>query len=572
MAKKPEGGRYPNIVLILTDDQGWGDLSRTGNRNLSTPRIDGLAGDGAAFDSFYVQPLCAPTRAEVLTGRYFPRTGVRGVTRRAECLNLDEVTIGDVFRTAGYATGCFGKWHSGSAYPYHPNGRGFDEFFGFCCGHWSHYFDSTLERNGTELKSTGYIVDALTEEAMAFMENNRNRPFLCYVPFNTPHSPFQVPDRWYAKFADGELAMRHRDPDKERQEVTRSVLAMCENIDWNVGRLVDKAAELGLAEDTIFIYLSDNGPNGWRWNGGMRGRKGSTNEGGVRSPCSITWPGRIDAGLQVRQIAGAIDLLPTLADLADVHEMGPKPLDGVSLKPLLTGAGGAWPDRPVYAQSAKGDTTGIRTQQYRAGGHMCGLYDMTADIGQDRDLSKQEQATYERLLEQIEAWRADVLPGEPAERPIPTGYKEFPITQLAAQDGLPSGDITWSSIHPNASFFIDWHNIDDAIRWELDVENGGRYEATLMYSCPDSDVGAEVELACEGNRLRGKIEEAFDPPLKDKDDRVKRNESYEKEFKPLVLGELGLGKGRCDLHLRALSKPGECVMDLRAVRLRLLAT
>ena len=520
---------------------------------------------------FYVQPLCAPTRAEILTGRYFPRTGVRGVTRRAECLNLDETTIGDVFKAAGYATGCFGKWHSGSVYPYHPNGRGFDEFFGFCCGHWSHYFDSTLEHNGDEVKSEGYIVDVLTDKTMEFMEANRDRPFLCYVPFNTPHSPFQVEDRWFEKFRDADFEMRNREPDKEDLDVTRSVLAMCENIDWNVGRLVDKAAELGLEEDTIFIYLSDNGPNGWRWNGGMCGRKGSADEGGVRSPCSITWPGHIQSDSKVEQIAGAIDLLPTLADLADIEMIETNPLDGISLRPILLQTGEDWPERPVYAQSADGKVTSIRTQRYRAGGHSGGLYDMAQDIGQHVDLSDELPDLNRELRQSIESWRADVIPTDPQpDRPLPVGYAKFPRTHLNAQDGLPSGDITWSSIHPNASFFIHWHNAEDSIRWELDVKTAGTYEVTAMYTCRECDVGSTVEVDFAGEKLRATIDKPFDPPLKDGEDRIKRRESYEKEFTPLSLGRIRLAEGRGDLHLRALDKPGEEVCDLRALRLELV--
>ena len=192
----------PNIVIILADDQGWGDLSVNGNSNLSTPRIDSLAKDGALLERFYVCPVCSPTRAEFLTGRYHPRGGVHGVSTGGERLNLDEKTIGDTFKAAGYATGAFGKWHNGTQYPYHPNARGFDEFYGFCSGHWGIYFDPPLEHNGKLVQGKGFIIDDLTDHAMKFIEKNKRRPFFCYVPFNTPHSPMQVPDRFYRKFAN----------------------------------------------------------------------------------------------------------------------------------------------------------------------------------------------------------------------------------------------------------------------------------------------------------------------------------------------------------------------------------
>jgi len=329
--------RRPNIVVILADDQGWGDLSVNGNSNLSTPNIDSLARTGAIFDRFYVCPVCSPTRAEFFTGRYHPRGGVRGVSTGGERLDLDERTIGDTFKAAGYATGAFGKWHNGTQWPYHPNARGFDEYYGFTSGHWGSYFDPPMDHNGKPAKGKGYITDDLTDHAIQFIEKSKDRPFFCYVPYNTPHSPMQVPDRFYQKFAKADLKKRSHDASQEDLDFTRAALAMCENIDWNVGRILQRLDELKLADHTIVIYFSDNGPNSWRWNGGMKGRKGSTDEGGVRSPFLIRWPGRIPAGTRVPQIAGAIDLLPTLADLAGISMASQKPLDGISLTPLLLG-------------------------------------------------------------------------------------------------------------------------------------------------------------------------------------------------------------------------------------------
>ncbi len=561
----------PSIVVILTDDQGWGDLSLNGNANLATPHIDRMAREGAVFDWFYVQPVCAPTRAELLTGRWYPRTGVRGVQRRAEMLNLDETTLGDVFKRAGYATGCFGKWHSGSAYPYHPNGRGFDEFYGYCCGHWSHYFDSTLERNGQEVKAEGYLTDALTTEALRFIETHQAEPFLCYVPLNTPHSPFQVPDKWHRKFDDADLSLRCRPGEEEDLAATRCVLGMCENIDWNVGRLVDKVAELGLSDQTIFVYFSDNGPNTWRWNGGMRGKKGSTDEGGVRSPCVVRWPGRVPAGRRIAQIAGAIDVLPTLADLAGIDLAVEKPIDGVSLKPLLTGDAADWPDRPLFAHWSARQPVSVRTQEFRAGGPAAGLYRMAEDPCQECDLSQELPEVHAALMARIDAWRADALPPtEPDERPLPAGYPEFPHVYLNAQDGIPSGEITWSAIHPNASYFINWTRAEDEMRWDVDVRTAGKYRVTVYYTCPEGDEGSVIEAAFGNASVSARVEPAFDPPLRDDADRVPRVESYEKPFRPLELGVLDLPAERGDVVLRARSVAGGLVCDVRALRLELL--
>jgi len=563
--------RQPNVVIILTDDQGWGDLGFNGNANLATPNIDRLAERGTVLNYFFVQPVCAPTRAELLTGRYYPRTGVHGVTKRAEYMNLDETTLGDVFKAGGYATGCFGKWHNGSPYPYHPNGRGFDEFYGFCCGHWGHYFDGTVEHNGDETSFEGYINDAFTEEAMRFIKGHKEQPFLCYVAYNTPHSPFQVPDQWYSKFSDKELPQRHRDADKEKLDETRCVLAMCENLDWNVGRLVECVDALDLTRDTIFVHFSDNGPNTWRWNGGMRGKKGFCDEGGVRSPCILTWPGVIPAAKRISTIAGAVDLLPTLAGLAGVP-LPDTELDGLDLQPLLSGEGAHWPERALFAHAINNRFTSIRTQQYRAGGNAKGLFDMVADPKQEHDLATELPGVYKDLQTKIDAWQREVLPEKPTERVIPVGYRAFPLTVLNAQDGIASGKIRWSSIHPNASFFENWGDLNDFVHWEIEVQQDGMYEVEVRYTCPEKDIGAELQAVFKEEAAAATINTAFDPPLKNKQDRVARSESYEKAFMPLSLGEMRLQKGRGDFELRALKKPGENVCDIRAVRLRLIRT
>ena len=181
-------GRSPNVVLILTDDQGFGDVQSHGNKLIETPVHDRIASEGARFDRFYVSPVCAPTRASLLTGRYHIRTGVHGVTRGHEMMRADEVTIAELLKGAGYATGCFGKWHNGSQYPHHPNGQGFDEFLGFCAGHWNNYFDATLDRNGKKQKTNGFIIDALTDAAIDFIESNSDRSFFA-IFLTTHHTP-----------------------------------------------------------------------------------------------------------------------------------------------------------------------------------------------------------------------------------------------------------------------------------------------------------------------------------------------------------------------------------------------
>ncbi|MCB1230627.1 MAG: arylsulfatase [Verrucomicrobiae bacterium] len=563
---------HPNILVILSDDQGWGDLSLNGNTNLSTPNIDGLARDGVAFDRFYVCPVCSPTRAEFLTGRYHPRSGVYSTSAGGERMDLDEQTIAEVFRKAGYATAAFGKWHNGMQYPYHPNGRGFDEFYGFCSGHWGDYFSPLLEHNGELVTGEGFIIDDLTNHAMSFMADQKaaGKPFFVYLPLNTPHSPMQVPDEFWERFENKELELRNRDPEKEDIGHTRAALAMCENIDWNVGRLVAKLEELGIVDDTVVLYFSDNGPNGWRWNGGMKGRKGATDEGGVRSPLIVRWPGKVPAGKKIPQISGAIDLLPTLAEVAGISLESPKPLDGVSLVPLLTdpeGAGADWPNRMIFSHWK--NRVSVRTQRFRLD-HQGKLFDIPADPGQDKDVAAEHPDITNTLKEAVADWEKKVLAGyDQDDRPFVIGHPDVPWTQIPARDGIAHGTIERSNKFPNCSYFRNWTSVDDSITWDVEVGESGDYEVGIWYACPAADVGSTIELSLGENRLQGKIKEAHDPPLRGMEhDRIQRDESYIKDFQPMTLGTIHLDKGPGTLTLKAIEKPGAEVMEFRLMMLR----
>jgi arylsulfatase A-like enzyme len=563
--------KRPNVVVLLADDQGWGDLSINGNTNISTPNIDSLGKKGAVLERFLVCPVCSPTRAEFLTGRWHPRGGVWNVSTGGERLNLSEKTIADTFTAAGYKTAAFGKWHNGMQYPYHPRGRGFGEYYGFCSGHWGDYFDAPLEHNGVLVKGAGYIADDFTNHAIAFIAENRERPFFCYVPYNTPHFPAQAPDKFFAPFADADLKMRARNPKQEDLTDTRGSLAMTANLDWNVGRVLHRLDELKLAEGTIVVYFSDNGPNTWRWNGGMKGKKGATDEGGVRASFFIRWPGKIAEGKRVPQIASVTDLLPTLADLCDIKVVSTKPLDGKSLKPLLLGDSKVkWPDRMIFSHWA--GKVSVRTQQYRldTAGH---LFDMAADPAQDHDVAKEHPEITARLAKAAADYRANVLPGLHNNELLPftVGYPEFPITQLPARDGIGHGGVKRSAKAPNCSFFMNWTNKEDSITWDIQVATAGKYEAVVYYTCPKADVGSKVELSFNGSRTEATVSEAFDPPLygKEHDRAPRKTESYVKDFKPLPLGTLDIKPGRGLLTLKALNVPGKQVMDVRMIFLTL---
>jgi arylsulfatase A-like enzyme len=566
VAQPPTRSGLPNVVVFLADDQGYGDFSIIGNTNLRTPNIDRLAADGALLTHFYVSPVCSPTRAEFLTGRYHLRMGVTSTSEGKERFNLGETTIAEVFKQAGYATAAFGKWHNGMQYPYHPNGRGFDEFYGFASGHWGNYFSPTLEHNGQLVRGDGFIPDDLTNQAMAFIEKNKARPFFLYIPYNTPHSPMQVPDLYWDRFQDKALLKRGTEPEKENIEHTRAALAMCENIDWNVGRVLEKLKASGLERNTIVLYFNDNGPNGNRWRDGLKGQKGSTDEGGVRSPLFIKWPGIIPAGKRISEISGAIDLLPTLADLAGIAATSNHPRDGISLKSLILEGKPGREDRVIF--SHWNGRISARSQQYRFS-HNGELYDMLADPGQIHDLAKEKPELAANFKRRVEAWKSDVS-GQPGDkkRNFPVGHPDFKFTQLPARDGEAHGGIQRSNRFPNSSFFTNWNSVSGKITWPIEVVEDGVFEVEIYYTCPRGEEGSEIKLSFGNSSLVAKITEAHDPPLIGmENDRVKRMESYEKDFKPLKAGVMKLKKGEGELTLQAVSMPGAAVMDFRLLML-----
>ncbi len=560
----------PNIVVILTDDQGWGDLSLHGNPNLSTPRIDDLARQGAQIEHFYVCPVCSPTRAEFLTGRYHTRMGVFSTSAGGERFDADETTIADVFRGAGYATAAFGKWHNGMQHPYHPNARGFDDFYGFCSGHWGHYFSPMLEHNGRIVQGDGFLVDDLTGHAIEFIHDQKGKPFFVYLPLNTPHSPMQVPGKYWDRFKEKEIVP---DPAPENQkdvqlQHTRAALAMCENIDDNVGRILDYLERSKLADNTIVVYFCDNGPNGKRFNGGMRGRKGSTHEGGVRSPCFIRYPKSIKPATKVKRISAAIDLLPTLADFAGIELQSRKPLDGVSIKGDLEGDN-TIPDRFLF--SAWNGKSTVRSQTHRLQ-HNGALFEIESDPGEQNDVSKEQPLIAEKLRTALATWQKE-CPGKPAKsavlRPFPLGHPDAQWTQLPARDATASGTITRSNRYPNCTFMKNWTDTESSINWEVDVVAGGTFEVQMYYSCDADDVGSTVQLVCGESLIRATISEPNEVPLIGAaEDRFDRVEGYVRRWKPMDLGKMKLSPGRQLLSLKAVDVAGEEVANMRLLMFR----
>jgi len=553
----------PNILIILTDDQGWGDLSINGNTNLKTPNIDNIALNGASFERFYVSPVCSPTRAELLSGKFFVRSGVNGVTRGYERMNTDVKLISDFFKGKKYKTGAFGKWHNGSQPPYHPNNRGFDEFYGFTSGHWGNYFDPILEKNGKIIKTEGYINDVITNEAISFIKKS-NKPFLSFISYNTPHSPMQVPD----KYSDGkDILLRGRYSKRENIEKTKAAMGMIENIDENIGNVVRLLKEKGVYENTIIIFFSDNGPNGNRWNNDLKDRKGSTNEGGVRVPFFIQWPKNIKKGLKIKQISSVLDVFPTLLELTGNESLND--LDGMSLKRFLDSPSLLDDERTIF--SYWNNRISARNNNYILD-HENNLYDLVKDFSQYNPIEKDNNPHYQKLLNDKNEWLNKVVKPNKEQlkrRPFTINYNTANYTHLPARDAEINGDLKRSSIHANCSFIENWVNTNDYIFWEIDVLEDGINNIELYYTLEKESVGTEIALEFENQIIKKTIDEFHDPNLVGfEDDKIERIESYTKDFKKIKIGKMSFKKGLSRLKLKTTKKVGKKSIDFRLLILK----
>jgi arylsulfatase A len=553
--------RRPNVLLIITDDQGYGDLALHGNEQTSTPTLDKLGRESIRFDRFFVSPLCAPTRASLLTGRYSLRTGVSGVAEGQETMRAEEVTIAEALRDAGYRTGLFGKWHNGEHYPFTPNGQGFQEAFGFNLGHWNNYFDTTLKRNGRSVKTKGFITDVLTDAALKFISAKHDQPFFCYLSYNAPHAPFQVPDKYFDKYKA-----------KGLDDYLASVYGMVENVDDNVARVLGRLDELKLRDNTIVIFMTDNGPNGQRFNGGMRGVKGSLHEGGSRVPFFLRWPARFKQPRLIKQIVAHVDVFPTLLELSNAPKPETLPQDGRSLVPLLEGKEENWPDRMLFTQHRLNPNTGaVRTARYRIVNEGRGweLFDMESDPGQKKNIAAEQPEVTKRLTTAYEAWRLEVWPQTRSSRaPIPVGHAEENPVELPVPQSQFTGGLRYSGRHPNNAWLTNWTNVEATVEWELEVVKAGRYEVSLQYLCPKNSAGSRVRISVAGSATEVTIRETNGQQIKSPD-RVPRTEVYEMDWATLQTGAIRLPQGRTKLTVRALTKPGEVVMDLKSVALKM---
>jgi arylsulfatase A-like enzyme len=509
----------PNIVLIVSDDQGYGDLGVHGNPKLTTPHIDRLARDGVRFTSFYVSPVCSPTRASLLTGRYNYRTGVVDTYLGRSMMHPDETTLAEFLLKSGYRTGIFGKWHLGDNYPLRAMDQGFQESLvlnGGGIGQPSDpvggesYFDPMLRRNGDWVRTEGYVTDVITDAAIEFIRRSRLEPFFAYVAFNAPHTPLEVPPGKHAKYREMKL-QRTDFPDRGvtisatfDPDVTAKIYGMVENIDENVGRLLAALDELRLTERTVVIFMTDNGPQQPRYNAGLPGLKGTVHEGGIRVPFFVRWPGTLTPRASDR-IAAHIDVTPTLLDIAGASEARGGAFDGRSLLPLLRSESNDWPDRTLFFQWHRGDAPqkyrafAARNQRYKlmqpqgSGTNPLPdnlafrLYDIANDPFEQTDLSKAHPEIVSGLKADYERW-FDMV----------TGTRDY------ADGGIARINVGSPRENPVRLTRQDWRGPEAAWspkglgHWEVAVSAPGSYDVTVRFA--ELREPGTVRLAINGRR------------------------------------------------------------------------
>ena len=481
--KKNKTNEQPNIIIVMTDDQGYGDLGYHGNTTIKTPALDAFAANAVNFSNYHVGTTCSPTRAGLMTGRNCLRNGVWHTNAGCSLLNQNEVTIADVFSEAGYKTAMFGKWHLGDNYSFLPEQRGFQETFyhkgggvGQTPDYWGNdYQDDTYFRNGKPEKTSGYCTDVFFDEAISFIKKSKDAPFLCYLSLNAPHSPFNVPQEYYELYQE----------ETELLESQKRFYGMITNIDVNFGRLSKALESLGIVDNTILIFTTDNGTsNGYKfnrkekkwygYNALMKGTKTSEYDGGHRVPLIMQWnDGNFKAGKTYEGLAGHVDLLPTLVSLAGIEFTPQNTLDGINLTSYLKNNKAAermlvtdtqrnqWPE--------KGKQSSVMYHSWRlVNGNE--LYNVVNDPGQEMNVFDKHPEMVTQLQHYYDSWWAEAS-------------KEFEYSYIDIEPDRIN-TLTAHDIHVNS--ITAWHQSDvrkgtafDTGALSVNFKEAGTYEITL---------------------------------------------------------------------------------------------
>ncbi len=569
----------PNIVLILTDDQGYWDMGSYGNPTIETPVMDQLARDGVRLTHFYCSPLCTPSRSSLLTGRHYHRTGAFDTDGGYCAMHLDEVTVADVLQAQGYRTGLVGKWHLGFYMKYHPNARGFQDFFGFWRDGMMHrYFDPDQELyfNKELVEASGYCTDIFTDQAIDFIERNREQPFFLYLAYNASHHPYEVPDRYLQKYLRKGLEL----------DYDARIYGTIDCIDENLGRLLKAIDDYGLRKRTIVIFLSDNGGMSRHFTAGLRATKSTVYEGGIRVPFLARWPGKFPAGATVDAMAQHIDVLPTLCEITGAPLPAGRKIDGKSILPLLTHGGGESPHRYTYHQLTRvapalvvpspeqaalcryedqgpwphwaiRDAAGHKVVARTVGNPPAlqfELYDLSTDPGEAHDLASQFPDRVRELREEFAKWFAEVTAGQDFQPPpIQVGREdENPVSLDLNYRNATSQKLRVSTRHFNRNVIDNCSQTGDSITWPIEVVRSGRYAVTLSYGCGRGDAGGKLLVRVANSEFQC----ATQPT------------SGRNVYRTFEVGTLNLVEGNAAFEIKAVSIPGRELFALHRIWLK----
>ncbi len=532
----------PNVLVVITDDQGYGDLGAHGNPVLKTPNLDAFTKESVRLKRFHVSPVCSPTRSSLLTGQWHYRTGVVDTFIGRSMMRPGVPTLPEHLSAAGYRTGLFGKWHLGDHHPLRPEDRGFGSTL------WIHggglaqpsdlpgntggkeYFDPELTKNGTQTKAKGYCTDVFTDAALDFITANEAKPFFAYVAFNAPHGPYQVPAEDAAPYRKLDLTAeafpkigRPWSGGKVEALPIANAYGMIANLDANFGRLMKTLADKKLADNTVVIFLTDNGPGDARFNGGLRDRKGTVYDGGIRVPCYVRWPAKLKGGTEIDTPLAHVDITPTLLEMTGAKPAKDAKFDGVSFLPLLTGEKKALPDRTLFIQWHRGD----EPEKYRAFAAIgpkyklvqtagsweqknwkpkFELFDIPADEFEQTDLAEKRPDEVAKLKKQYEAWFADVTKLGFAPPRIPLGTEKEPTVRLTRQD--------WRG--PNAGW-----TATSVGHWVIEPTKDGEYEVVVQSKQAFTELTWETTTnKGQANKQGGTKEFTLTVPMTKKDEKV----------------------------------------------------
>lgn len=548
----------PNIVLIVTDDQGWWDVGINGNKVIRTPNLDKLARSGINFKRFYAQPVCAPTRAGLMTGRYYLRTGVYNTRFGGDTMRGEEITLAEILRNSGYRTGLFGKWHLGHYAGQRPNDQGFEEFFGFNHGHIEQYdYSDQLLHNGKPVKTRGYVTDQFTDAAINFIKANRKQPFFCYLAYNAPHSPFIVGDA-HAQQQQGDALISYYLKKGVPLRDAR-IYAMIERIDSNVGRLLQTLDDLNISDDTIVIFMGDNGGVSRFFRAGLRGAKASVFEGGVRVPCFVRWSGHFPANTETDALASHLDVLPTVCDIVRTPLPKDRKIDGHSLLPILKTGKGKSPHEYLFhtwnryfPNKTKG--TAVQNERWKLVGKQ--LFDLKSDPGEKTNVAGAHPDIAKQLQTKLDSWFADVTAGQSFQPlPIPIGHPDDAKVELQASWAKLNGKSTKYTFRAYDWDSIDgWKSPNDFATWNLTALQPGMYEVVISYSASSESRGSKFLVKVGKGSLTGNVQPTVTTDV----------------FREQRLGELQLSRGKLSLIVQPIIVKGNELMRLNRIWLRKL--